>query len=898
MPTAISSPSSISSPRPRAISKKLSGSGSGSTTATPSGSPLQPSRTINAPRKSSSLAMLMNDDAAEKAKRRKSAHFGELPPPAGEPKERPGVGPNGKRTVSALAVQQASSGGQTMAQRRAKRLSAVEPAQPIVSMEVMNTNFEEWMKLATDNKITANNTWNFALIDYFADLTLLRNGPDDQSINFQKASCTLDGCVKIYTSRVDSVATETGKLLSGLAGGSGHIAADDADGEGGDADDEEGGEPKTTRKTTSRSEATLAKSFAQLQVKKFDLEFTVDPLFKKTCADFDEGGAMGLLMNHLGVDGKGRVVFDAGDAGGEEEEEEEEADEEEEMVDLEKLRGKSSLLPFTRVTSIGLTFRLFAEFVPSVQAVQDLYISDTLSAFKFSSDPNSAVDFTTLFNLKDSYNDEEYQPSYADDEYDEYAPGYMPGGGEAHDFFGDEDYDMGPSGGFDDGASMMGDNMDAQEAYSGQGMGGSLAMAAPGERLGPFDPRRQAGYGELVMAFGNGDDDAEGMFDYFDKGFGKSWAGAEHWKLRKVTRKDAATPAGGSTAPTKTAKPAKAPFTIDFSSPSTSATSSKTLFAPATKSSITLPSTRTASSRSNKKTSAGKRREEWLLPDDMHFSSRQLLRLFLKPKFSLKFPRESIDYTTDVPYPENANGEIDENFWAQAAAERADAGLEGDDNDSQPIPFETQFFHDDMDDEYVDDGLDAGDSANMYDANEAEDLLQGSQNIELKKSRPENVHFAKKAKRVDVKRLKDDIWTGLKSLVPAEKDSSEDETELPKTPTKDGNEPVKTFDNIITSLRSSYPAEKMSEISTSFCFICLLHLANEEGLKIETARYDGKENEDVGCQGLVEGYEGDGSLFGYGAKGKRLDQGEKKDRIVGELQAMRVYKDHTAGRAA
>ena len=31
-------------------------------------------------------------------------------------------------------------------------------------------------------KITANNTWNFALIDYFADMTLLRNGPDDQSM--------------------------------------------------------------------------------------------------------------------------------------------------------------------------------------------------------------------------------------------------------------------------------------------------------------------------------------------------------------------------------------------------------------------------------------------------------------------------------------------------------------------------------------------------------------------------------------------------------------------------------------------------------------------------------------------------------------------------------------------
>ena len=62
--------------------------------------------------------------------------------------------------------------------------------------------------------MNATNTWNFALIDYFHEMTFIREG---DSINFQKASCTLDGCVKIYTSRVDSVATETGKLLSGLA---------------------------------------------------------------------------------------------------------------------------------------------------------------------------------------------------------------------------------------------------------------------------------------------------------------------------------------------------------------------------------------------------------------------------------------------------------------------------------------------------------------------------------------------------------------------------------------------------------------------------------------------------------------------------------------------------------
>jgi condensin complex subunit 2 len=93
------------------------------------------------------------------------------------------------------------------------------------------------------------------------------------------------------------------------------------------------------KQTTHRSEATLAKSFDTLKIKKFDLEFSVDPLFKKTKEDFDEGGAMGLLLNHLGVDGKGRLVFDAGDVTvGDEDDEMDPADED--MVDLASLRSE------------------------------------------------------------------------------------------------------------------------------------------------------------------------------------------------------------------------------------------------------------------------------------------------------------------------------------------------------------------------------------------------------------------------------------------------------------------------------------------------------------------------------------------------------------------------------
>jgi condensin complex subunit 2 len=50
-----------------------------------------------------------------------------------------------------------------------------------------------------------------------------------------------------------------------------------------------------------------------LDAKLLETELAVDPLFRKTCAEFDEGGAHGLLLNHLCMYGDGRMVFDAGD---------------------------------------------------------------------------------------------------------------------------------------------------------------------------------------------------------------------------------------------------------------------------------------------------------------------------------------------------------------------------------------------------------------------------------------------------------------------------------------------------------------------------------------------------------------------------------------------------------
>ncbi|KNE72803.1 hypothetical protein AMAG_20578 [Allomyces macrogynus ATCC 38327] len=186
--------------------------------------------------------------------------------------------------------------------------------------EEISASYEQWMKLAADNKINVANSWTLGLIDYFADMTILR---EHGAINFQKASCTLDGCVKIYTTRVDSVATETEKLVSGLNDSKQTAAAsraarhrnnDDDDDDDGDGAHEPEGEVVERRKRTRKANTkTLEKDFNAITTKKYDLEFMVDPLFRKTCAEFDEGGAKALLFNRLDVFGEGLIAFDASD---------------------------------------------------------------------------------------------------------------------------------------------------------------------------------------------------------------------------------------------------------------------------------------------------------------------------------------------------------------------------------------------------------------------------------------------------------------------------------------------------------------------------------------------------------------------------------------------------------
>jgi len=46
------------------------------------------------------------------------------------------------------------------------------------------------------------------------------------------------------------------------------------------------------------------------------------------------------------------------------------------------------------------------------------------------------------------------------------------------------------------------------------------------------------------------------------------------------------------------------------------------------------------------------------------------------------------------------------------------------------------------------------------------------------------------------------------------------------------NNPTLRFTEVMNGLQAVYPKPVMDDISTSYCFICLLHLANEKGLII------------------------------------------------------------------
>ena len=774
------------------------------------------------------------------------------------------------------------------------------------------------------------------LLTIFHDMSLLKEG---DGVNFQKASCTLDGCVKIYTSRVDSVATETGRLLSGLAdsadgkGKKTREAGEDDEGEDGDEDDEdgEGGKKKQRKKPARSHEATLAPSFASLQLKKLELEFAVDPLFKKASADFDEGGAKGLLLNHLSIDSEGRIVFDSSDDAGDASPSPDTAQDQQQTDDEAQANPADAPVPEEDL-EIDLSSLAFKFFPDGLSVLDNFDICPSMKSFALGSADLSIPSF-----LKPP---EDWRDQNKTRDADTPAPpqldpnlnlaeqtGIFLDGSNA---FGDDDYDEGDIGGFD---INMPDNVgfgEGGEAWARDANIEAQLRTVPAGDLDDnlIESNNADDYAvSLDRRFRGEKEDEEGLLAYFEKAFNsrakvgtKQFVTLENWRIQKL-QKARQSEGANADGPTRKRKE-KEPFEIDFTGPMSESLRELLDVPPVSNSSISLPKTHWKTKGRN-----------LLDKDDEVVDVRKMMRLWIKPKCRVG-RRKNGGY-----------GVVDEGFGARgqtqlASDEAEDQGRKGDydanffADDEQLLPFDGPLPIDD-DDSDVDGGHDEGGDPAFMDAREmlsppppgaeSQDdgiIIQGDDGPPLdgdqgsqepgpltqaemapgsfgsqlvtqqgKRLRPEYVNYARTAKKVDVRRLKENMWNGMsKQLMrdldaafgqqqqrvseedvdmmdvddQAQPESQQDqqeastpETSEPATP-KDNQEDSMKFTQMISSLQSVYPQQQMKDISTSYCFICLLHLANEKGLVLQGD--EGGEMQEIMVRrdrSVGEGYEGE-----------------------------------------
>ena len=512
-------------------------------------------------------------------------------------------------------------------------------------------------------------------------------------------------------------------------------------------------------------------------MKKFELEFSVDPLFKKASADFDEGGAKGLLLNHLGIDSHGRIVFDSSDdagdasvggdnnrrqshvdAGGEGEEAGKEND-----TSIQEDQNNEEHDADIDLATLG------AKFFPDLNKLDNQDICPSLKNFDLG-DTAGSLDVPFLKAPEDWRQDKEDVQ--------------MGGMGEKSGIFLDDDnaagfdddddigvvFDLPANTGFGEGGEAWAKDAAIEPqlrihdgAYEEGGVGND--NAAEGMAVSDFDPRAEQYAISLHHKTSEGRH--EDILSYFDNALRKNWAGPEHWKIRRI--KDMTKPVGPPIAKRKE----KEPFEIDFLSPLNRCLA-EMIYTPATSNSaISLPKTQWKSKTRN------------LLPDDKHFNSRQLLRLFLKPKARMGSRKPGFGVMQGhkpMEQDEVHEGEMDEAFWAQKE------NIPDQTSPDKDVPqgnYDANFFQDDGlafpggppddDDEFADareafsPGIEGGPGAGDQGIDGILAGVDGNQEggfgsqlvTQSRRLRPEYVQYARVAKKVDVRRLKEEMWRGI-----------------------------------------------------------------------------------------------------------------------------------------
>ncbi|KAJ1393808.1 Condensin complex subunit 2/barren [Sesbania bispinosa] len=532
---------------------------------------------------------------------------------------------------------------------------------------------------------------------------------DDAETNFQKASCTLEAGVKIYSMRVDSVHSEAYKVLGGM-NRAGQEAEQDTTLEGVNTESGQEESRKETEKKLSPL-STLESSFEVLNVKKFDAAFVVDPLYRQTTAKFDEGGAKGLLMNNLGVYGGCRVLFDSQEVPAK-------------CMASQNQHDTSDTidLSFARdcIEQMVLNMRVKDEISPTLRTIVNQFDEDNRRPTDFQLQ-NSTEELHADFNCENGADREEYEncTTWNDDHDDQ---------------------------------TVVAD-LDSNVA----------------------DPSFPS-YPQEDEQFPSQDLDMEGRFENVDGylflslGFSSkqnAWAGPDHWKYRKSKVSEVQpTSEDGTTQKTRQPRSKRqAEVDLDFTN-SLEKNNSDIFSPPKNPKSLLLPESRLPCNTK--------------LPEDCHYQPEDLVKLFLLPNVKCLGRR----------------------------TRRVSDGSREQCNEYDSFPS-------------WDNGSVGGDESGDYEGDHHSDIEDpGTLITQPRQVNKIEVQYDKTSKQVDVQALKITLWDHVQESV--------------KLPSQ-GQKEIISFRNLLGNFPSECnAAANISDISPHLCFICLLHLANEKGLSIQS----------------------------------------------------------------
>ncbi|XP_068777015.1 condensin complex subunit 2 isoform X2 [Struthio camelus] len=291
-----------------------------------------------------------------------------------------------------------------------------------------------------------------------------------------------------------------------------------------------------------------------------------------------------------------------------------------------------------------------------------------------------------------------------------------------------------------------------------------------------------------------------GEYSYFSPRTLSMWAGPEHWRFKPRHKY--------AVSEKETKKNAKKAFEINFDEDI-----DFEVYFRKTKAAVTLA--KSILERNVRSTT---------LPTDFNYDPNNIVQLFLKPAVKLcrmAVPGSSMDHEDEIGEYDYNNPNDTSNFCPALQAADSD-----DDNDPAELMGQTGEFN-----------LTTHPASQEAELNEdvggVDITTYGELNLiaEPQKVNKIAIQYAKTAKKMDMKRLKQNMWDllidGQKKQTVAEIENVEKETD------KSAVAGEKVFSGITKELLHRLPSVMAKNLSVPLAFACLLHLANEKNLKLE-----------------------------------------------------------------